>query len=298
MRLRRNLRVLIERQRVVARKQRHGQQLLHADQTRAHAVVDIMGVVRNLVGQIAQLGFERRLLAAQKTLGNAAGLALLYALGVGVRAVLENAFACLESEIQAVEAGVTLFEPVDHAQALQVVLEAAPLAHAFIERILARVAERRMTQVVRQADGFNQVFVEPQRARDRTAQLRDFERMREPRAKQIALVVQEHLGLVDQPAKRRRVHDTIAVALVIGTRGRGRLLVQPATRVRGPAGPAREACRMRVHGLVVAQRQQASITSRTSLSGAERTMALPGSAISTKRISPPSAFLSTRICCR
>ncbi len=44
--------------------------------------------------------------------------------------------------------------------------------------------------------------------------------------------------------------------------------------------------------------QQVSITCRTRWSGAERMMALPGPSISTKRISPASAFLSTRMCCR
>jgi hypothetical protein len=41
--------------------------------------------------------------------------------------------------------------------------------------------------------------------------------------------------------------------------------------------------------------QQVSITSRTSASGAVRRTALPGPSIRTKRISPASDFLSTRI---
>ena len=112
--------------------------------------------------------------------------------------MLEDAFAGLEGEVQPVERGVALLELVDHAQGLQVVLEAAVLAHAFVERILAGVAEGRVAEVVREADRFGQVFVEAQGARDGARDLRHFERMREPGAEQVALVIDEHLGLVDR----------------------------------------------------------------------------------------------------
>ena len=44
----------------------------------------------------------------------------------------------------------------------------------------------------------------------------------------IAFVINKNLGLMDQPAERRRVHDTVAVALIDGARGAGRLLYKPA----------------------------------------------------------------------
>ena len=137
--------------------------------------------------------------------------------------MLENAFAGLERQVQAVELRVALFQLVHHAQALQVVLKTAEGGHAVIQRILPGMAKRRVTQVMRQRDGFDQVFVQPQRARDGAAQLRHLQRMRQPGAKQVAFVVQEHLRLVDQAPKRRAVHDAVAVALVVGARGRRRL---------------------------------------------------------------------------
>src|SRR6185369_17175603 len=103
-----------------------------------------------------------------------------------------------------------------------------------------------------------------QRPRHGTAQLGDLERMRQPGAKQVAFVVQEHLRLVDQAPEGGRVDDTVPVALVFGRVGR----------------------------------QQCSITSRTSVSGAVRTAALPGRSITTNLISPASAFLSSRISSR
>jgi hypothetical protein len=79
----------------------------------------------------------------------------------------------------------------------------------------------RVAEVVRQRDRLDQVLVQPQRPRDRTRELRHFERVREAGAKQVALMVEEHLGLVDQPAEGGGVDDAVAVALEVGARGRG-----------------------------------------------------------------------------
>ena len=106
---------------------------------------------------------------SQETLRHAAGLAALQALGIRARAVLEDALARLEAEVQPVEVGVALLQRVDHAQALQVVLEAAVLAHAVVQRVLPGMAERRVAQVVRQRDGLDQVFVQPQLPRHERA---------------------------------------------------------------------------------------------------------------------------------
>ncbi len=81
----------------------------------------------------------------------------------------------LEGEIQPGKFRVALFELVDDAQRLQVVLEAAEFAHAAVERVLARVPERRVAEIVREADRFGQRFVQPQRACDRARDLRDFD---------------------------------------------------------------------------------------------------------------------------
>ena len=48
------------------------------------------------------------------------------------------------------EVRVAFLELVDHAQRLQVVLEAAVFAHALVQRVLAGMAERRVAEVVRQ----------------------------------------------------------------------------------------------------------------------------------------------------
>ena len=117
--------------------------------------------------------------------------------------MFQNAFAGFKAQIQTVEAGVALFQFVDHAQALQVVFKPPIRRHAFVERILSCVTKRCVPQIVRQGNGFHQVFVQMQGACDGTPQLRHLQRVRHAGAKQIAFVVQKDLRLVDQTPESR-----------------------------------------------------------------------------------------------
>ena len=83
--------------------------------------------------------------------------------------------------------------------------------------VFAYVAERGVTQVVAERDRLGQVLVQPQRPRARPRDLRDLERVREPRAVVIALGRQEDLRLVGQSAKGLAVDDPVSVALVLGS---------------------------------------------------------------------------------
>ena len=120
-------------------------------------------------------------------------------------------------------------------------LKAAVLGHAIVERVLPRVPKRRVAQVVRQRHGFDQVFVQAQGAGNGPPQLRDFKRVREPRAEQIAFVVEEHLCFVNQPPECGGVHDAVAVTLESVARGRRRLSKAPPPAVRRVAGQCRQA---------------------------------------------------------
>jgi hypothetical protein len=93
--------------------------------------------------------------------------------------------------------------------------------------------------------------------------LRDFQAVREPRAKQVAFVINEDLRLVFETAERRGVNDPIAIALEFGARAR-RLFLEPAparfSGMRGIGGEMRlecergRCCAARYAGLFVAQR--------------------------------------------
>ena len=70
-----------------------------------------------------------------------------------------------------------------------------------------------MAEIVRERHGLGEVLVEPERAADRARDLRHFEAVGQPGAVMVALVIDEDLGLVLQPAERGRMDDAVAVAL-------------------------------------------------------------------------------------
>src|SRR5215208_1534177 len=96
-----------------------------------------------------------------------------------------------------------------------VVAETAPpaLAQAGVEDALARVAERRMPEVVPEPDRLGQVLVEAERARHAARDAARLERVCQPRAVMVALGRDEDLRLVLEAPERLRVHDPVAVAL-------------------------------------------------------------------------------------
>ena len=110
-------------------------------------------------------------------------------------------------------AAIARFEFLGQRQRELIVRKPAVAREAFVERIFARVAERRMADVVKQGQRLDQVFVQPQRPADRAGDRGDLVRVRQPRAVIVPHLAGEDLHLAAQPAKRRRVHDPVAVAL-------------------------------------------------------------------------------------
>ena len=210
----------------VAEKDRHRIELFEGDQTRAQAVIDIVVVVGDFVGQVGKLGFEGGLVTLKETASDFAE-----SFGVLVRAMLENAFPRFVQEIESVELGIAFFKHVDRAQRLQIVLEAAEILHAGVERLLPRVAKGRVTEIVGKGHGFGKVFVEMQRAGDRAGDLGHLDAVGQPRAKQVAFMIDENLGLVFKPPEGRAMHDAVAVALEFAARQRRRLGDLPASGV-------------------------------------------------------------------
>ena len=74
------------------------------------------------------------------------------------------------------------------------------------------MAEWRVTEVVREASASAKSSSRRKRARERARDLRDFQRVGEPRAVMVALVEHEDLRLVLEAAEGGRVDDAVAVA--------------------------------------------------------------------------------------
>ena len=118
-----------------------------------------------------------------------------------------------KAEVQPVEERVAALELGDDAQALRIVVEALIGRERLVERPLAGMAERRVAEVVRERQRLRQVLVEPERAGDRAGDLRHLQRMGQPGAEMVALVADEDLRLVLQPAEGVGMDDAVAVAL-------------------------------------------------------------------------------------
>ena len=213
---------------------RHRGNVVQREQIGAQAVVDVVRVIGDVVGERrrlrlgagvtpqlqildARIGEDRRRHAA---FGVARGR---LAVARQQRAVvLDQAFQRLPGEIEAVELRVAALQRRDDAQGLRVVVEAAGAFEAFVERALAGMAEGRMAEIVRQRGGLRQILVEPERARERARDLHHFERVGEPRAEMVALVIDENLRLVRQAAEGGGMDDAVAIAAEVVARGRRR----------------------------------------------------------------------------
>ena len=225
--------------------ERHLAQVVDAEQTGAHAVVDVVIVVGDVVGERGDLrlgaGVRREFqVVAADVLADRPRQRPAGALARERAVVLDHALQRFPGQVQAVELGVTLLQLGDHAQTLRVVVEAAERLHHLLQRVLAGMAERRMSEVVGEGERFRQILVETQRPTDRARDLRDLEAVRQPGAEEVALVVDEHLRLVLQPTEGRGVDDPVAIALKAGARGALRLGMQPPAAVLGLARPRGE----------------------------------------------------------
>ena len=113
------------------------------------------------------------------------------------------------------EAGIFLFEFLHDSQALAVMLETAMIAHQFVQHPSSFVAEGRMAKVVRQSDGFGQVFVEVERAGNVAGRGGDLDGMGQPCAEVVAGAVEEDLGLVLQAPKGPGIDHPVTIALIL-----------------------------------------------------------------------------------
>ena len=162
------------------------------------------------------------------------------AVALGQRSVvLDDAFERLPGQVESVELRIAVLQRGDDAQRLRIVVEAAMVLQAGIQRPLAGMAERRMAEIMGQRQRLGEVLVEPKLARQRAGDLRDFERMRQPGAVVVALVEHEDLGLVLQPAERGGMDHPVAIPAERAAGPARRLRKQPPPALVGIAGKGR-----------------------------------------------------------
>src|SRR5271166_4492177 len=145
--------------------------VVRPEQPRPHPVVQIVAVIGDVVRHRRDLRLGARVRAEIELLP-------LVVVGDVARRVAQRAIVLdqplqrLPGQVEPVEAGVAALQQGHDAQRLRVVVEPAERLHRQAQRLLPRMAERRVAQIVRQRQRLGQVLVQPQRAGDRAGDLR------------------------------------------------------------------------------------------------------------------------------
>src|SRR6516165_7464811 len=141
-------------------RQRHGDDLFEVKRFRAQAVVDVVGVIGDVVGHGGDLGFsagetpEPQVLRAaiiENGGRNAVSPIVLKrcAGAVGKRTiVLDQALERFPGQVQAVERWIAPLQRGHHAQRLGIVIEAAECRQTGVERAFSGMTKWWMTEVV------------------------------------------------------------------------------------------------------------------------------------------------------
>ena len=225
--------------------EREAGEILEREQAGAQTVIDVMRIVGDIVRNGRRLGFgageapELEILAGV-VIGNFTRNSMLGIAGgrrsgaTGQRSVvLDEPFERFPGEVKAIERGVASFQPGDDRQRLSVVVEAAPLLEAARKRPLAGVSERGVPEVVAERGCLRQIFVERQGACERARNLGDLKRVGQTGSVVVAFVIDEHLRLVAETAKRGRMDEAVAIAAEIAAGRAGSLRPEAAAGGRG-----------------------------------------------------------------
>ncbi len=130
--------------------------------------------------------------------------------------MLDDSFPNFESEVQAGKIHVLLLDLLDNAQGVEVVIETVVIArHQPIEYSFASMTKGRMPDIVNQGKRFHEVHIQPERLRNRAADLRHFQGVRQPVAEMVRITPREDLRLVLETTKGARVNNAVAVTFVL-----------------------------------------------------------------------------------
>ena len=103
--------------------------------------------------------------------------------------MFDDPLADFERQVEAGKTRVALFEALDDAQGVQVVIETfAETRHLAIQFLFAGMSEGRMADIVRQRQRFGEIFVQLQNGGQGAGNLRHFDGVGEPVAEMIGQV--------------------------------------------------------------------------------------------------------------
>jgi hypothetical protein len=224
-------------------------QVFEVEQTGAQPVVDVMGVIGDIVGErrALRLGRGEQLKLKRKNCVEFIdfewniSIIVMSRMRSAQRAIMfDQPFQRLVAQVEPVPAGVAPLQLCDDAQGVGVVVEAAEGRHTGVQDFLASMTETGMAEVMGERRRLGEVFVQRQPARKGPRNLSHFDRMGQAGAEMIAFQRDEHLGLVGEAAEGGRMDQPVAVALEFAARRRGRLGVKPPPAAAPVGGKRRQ----------------------------------------------------------
>jgi hypothetical protein len=182
--------------------QRQRAQLIEREQPRAQPVIEIVVGVGDVIGEGRHLRLRRGPRAEIEIEHRAEPGEVPVRRGDGA-VVLRQPLQRLPGQVQPVEGGVAPLQRRHHAHRLGIVVEAALARHGLVQRLLAGMAEGRMAEIVGEGQRLGEILVQREPPRDRTRDLRHLQRVRQAGAVVVALMRDEDLRLVLEPAEGR-----------------------------------------------------------------------------------------------
>ena len=107
--------------------------------------------------------------------------------------MLYQPFQRFPAQIDAVEQRVLPFQRRHDFQGMGIVVKSAVFLHTFVQSHFPGMAERRMSQVMRQGQRFPQILIQTQHPAQRPGDLRHLKRMGQAGAQAVALMIYENL---------------------------------------------------------------------------------------------------------
>jgi hypothetical protein len=109
---------------------------------------------------------------------------------------------------------ISQLEVLNDAQSMDIVVKAAamPLQTA-VERSLPGMSKRRMSNVMDQCQCLGQIFLQPERSRNRPCDLRNLNGMGQSATKVIRRAARKNLRLPGKPPKGASLHNSLPVPL-------------------------------------------------------------------------------------
>ena len=150
--------------------------------------------------------------------------------------MLDQTLKGFPGKVQPVKLRVAPLQLGDDPQRLGIVVKTAIVGHQLIEFVFARMAKGRVPKIVAQGQGFGQILVHMKRPGKGTGNLGNLNRMGQPRAVMVTLVIDENLGLVLETAKGGGMDDPVTVALKRGARWQVTFGKQPTPALLRLAG--------------------------------------------------------------